>query len=179
MTILEDAQKKGTHPNYPLVILTNSGSASASKIVAGALSDKAHERAILVGERTHGKGSVQGITNISGGNAQLKYTMAHYHLPSGQKVESRDEVTKQGRSDWGIAPDVKVELISDELRKMLEIQRDNDVLFQADHEMNDDSVKKHSIEETLASDRQLAVGVLVIKSKLVQAEAVASAASAR
>ena len=118
----------GTHPNYPLVILINSGSASASEIVAGALADPAHERAILVGTRTHGKGSVQGITYYPGGGAQLKYTMAYYHLPSGQRVKSREEVEKEGRKDWGVGPDVEVSLTSDELRQMLEAQRDNDVL---------------------------------------------------
>jgi carboxyl-terminal processing protease len=177
ITIFEEAQKKGTHPDYPLVILINSGSASASEIVAGCLSDKTYERATLVGTRTHGKGSVQGITNIYGDKAQLKYTMAHYYLPSGQKVESRDEAQKDGRSNWGISPDVRVEMISDELRKMVDVQRDNDVLFQADHESVKDEVKKHTIEDTLAADRQLAVGVLVIKSKLAQVEAVAKATS--
>lgn len=175
MSIFEDATQKGTHPDYPLVILVNSGSASASEIVAGALSDKVHERATLVGSRTHGKGSVQGITNINGGRAQLKYTMAYYHLPSGQRVESRDAMTKLGRKDWGVGPDVQVDLISDEVRKMSEIQRDNDVLFQEDHEMTDDSAKKHTIKETLDSDRQLAVGILVLKSKLVQSEIIAQA----
>ncbi|MBN1972932.1 MAG: S41 family peptidase [Sedimentisphaerales bacterium] len=177
MTIFEEAKKKGTHPNYPLVILINSSSASASEIVAGALSDKVHERATLVGSRTHGKGSVQSITDVIGNRAQLKFTMAHYHLPSGQKVESRDAVTKLGRNDWGVGPDVQVDLISDELRKMLEVQRDNDVLFQADHEKTDEGLKKHTLEETLTSDRQLAVGVLVIKSKLVQTDIVAKAKS--
>ena len=177
MTIFEEAQKKGTHPNYPLVILVNSSSASASEIVAGALSDKVHERATLVGSRTHGKGSVQGITGINGSRAQLKFTMAHYHLPSGQRVESRDAMTKLGRKDWGVGPDVQVDLISDEIRKMNEVQRDNDILFQEDHEATDVSVKKHTIEETLISDRQLAVGVLVLKSKLVQDEVLAKTGS--
>ncbi len=112
------------------MILINSGSASTSEIVAGALADPAHERAILVGTRTHGKGSVQGITYYPGGGAQLKYTMAYYHLPSGQRVKSRDEVEKEGRKDWGVGPDVEVNLNSDELRQMLEAQRKNDVLAQ-------------------------------------------------
>jgi carboxyl-terminal processing protease len=73
------AHKEGTHPKYPLVVLINSYSASASEIVAGALADERHERAILVGERTHGKGSVQGITRHPSEGAQLKYTMAYYH----------------------------------------------------------------------------------------------------
>jgi len=176
MPIYETARKKGTHPNYPLVILINSNSASASEIVAGALADKKYERATLVGTRTHGKGSVQGITGILGGGAQLKYTMAYYHLPSGQRVESRDAMEKLDRKDWGVAPDVDVELRSDELKKMMEIQRDNDVLVKADHNgTNDDNFKKRTIEETLAADPQLAVGLLIIQSKLIQDETLAQA----
>jgi carboxyl-terminal processing protease len=173
--IYEPAHKKGTHPNYPLVILINSSSASASEIVAGALADEKFERAILVGQRTHGKGSVQGIAGVPRGGAQLKYTMAYYHLPSGQRVESPDEMKKIGRKDWGVGPDIEVKLRSDELKKMLEAQRDNDVLVQANHDSANHELKKRTVEETLAADLQLAVGLLVIKSKLVQAETLAQA----
>jgi len=168
--IYETARKRGTHPNYPLVILINSNSASASEIVAGALADPKYNRAILVGTRTHGKGSVQGITGYLGGGAQLKYTMAYYHLPSGQRVESKDAMEKLGRKDWGVTPHVKVELRSDETKKMIEVQRDNDVLFKANHESNGDDFKKRTIEETLAADPQLAVGLLIVQSKLIQDE---------
>ena len=163
------ARKGKTHLNYPLVVLINSYSASASEIVAGALADERHKRAILVGERTHGKGSVQGITHHPGGGAQLKYTMAYYHLPSGQRVESRDAMKKEGRKDWGVGPNIEVKLRNDEVREMGEVQRDNDVLVQADHSKSGAALKKHTVEETLAADPQLAVGVLVIKSKLIQA----------
>ncbi len=173
--IPEMAHKKNTHPNYPLVILVNSGSASASEIVAGALADEKYERAILVGTRTHGKGSVQGITSYPGEGAQLKYTMAHYHLPSDQRVESREAMKKQGREDWGVGPDVEVKLRSDELKKMIDVQRDNDVLVQANHDFVDDKPRKHTVEETLAADPQLEVGLLIIRSKLIQAEAPALA----
>jgi carboxyl-terminal processing protease len=173
--IPELAHKKKTHPNYPLVILVNSGSASASEIVAGALADKVHERAILVGTRTHGKGSVQGITSYPAGGAQLKYTMAHYHLPSDQRVESREAMKKQGREDWGVGPDVEVKLRSDELKKMIEVRRDNDVLVQANHDYVNDKPRKHTVEETLAADPQLEVGLLIVKSKLIQEETLALA----
>ena len=178
-TFYETANKKGTHPNYPLVILINSSSASASEIVAGALADEKYKRAILVGSRTHGKGSVQGITGLDllGGGAQLKYTMAYYHLPSGQRVESRDEMEKQNRKDWGVAPNVEVELRSDELKKMIELQRDNDVLVKANHDSANDDFKKHTIEETLAADPQLAVALLIIQSRLIQADMLAQAHS--
>jgi carboxyl-terminal processing protease len=161
------AKKKGTHPNYPLVVLINSSSASASEIVAGALGDPKYKRAILVGERTHGKGSVQGITPYPKGGAQLKYTMAYYHLPSGQRVESQEAMKKQGRGDWGIGPDIEVKLRSDERTKMGEVQWDNLVLARAGHDNEAKPLKKHTVEETLATDPQLAVGVLIIKSKLI------------
>lgn len=166
----EYAHRRGTHPSYPIVILINSGSASASEIVAGALADEKHQRAILVGTRTHGKGSVQGITHYPGNGAQLKYTMAYYHLPSGQRVKSREEVEKEGRKDWGVGPHVEVNLTSKELREMLDVQRDNDVLIQARQEGKDPTpVQKRSVEETLKADPQLAVGVLVAKTKLIEA----------
>lgn len=165
------AHAAGTHPDYPLVILINKYSASASEIMAGALADPKHRRAILVGERTHGKGSVQTITNYPGEGSQLKYTMAYYHLPSGQRVKSRVAMEKEGRDDWGVAPDVKVELRRDELVKINNIQKDNDVLVKADHDNGSDSLKKHAIADTLAVDHQMAVGVLVIRSKLIQAQA--------
>jgi carboxyl-terminal processing protease len=156
--------------DYPLVILINSSSASASEIVAGAIADETHERAVLVGARTHGKGSVQGVTGYPGGGAQLKYTMAYYHLPSGQRVESQKAMKKQGRKDWGVGPDIEVELTTDELRKMIDVQRDNDVLVKADHVSAGAELKKHTVEETLAADPQLAVGVLIVKSKLIETQ---------
>ena len=177
LPIYEKADEKGTHPNYPLVLLVNSNSASASEIVAGALADKTHKRAILVGTRTHGKGSVQGVTNSIGDGAQLKYTMAYYHLPSGQRVESREEMKKQDRSDWGVGPNIVVDLNSEELKKMIDVQRANDVLVREDHDETKDNVKKYSIEETLEADLQLAVGLLVVRSKLIQAEALELAKS--
>lgn len=163
------AHQKGTHPDYPLVILINSSSASASEIVAGALADKVHSRAILVGERTHGKGSVQGITNYTGGGSQLKYTIAYYHLPSGQRVKSRNEKEKQDKKDWGVKPDIEVVLTTDELRKMIDIQRGNDMLVKAAHnEAEAPILEKHTAEETLAADVQLAVGVLAVKTELLR-----------
>jgi carboxyl-terminal processing protease len=170
----EYAHRRGTQRDYPLVILINSGSASASEIVAGALGDPRHERAILVGTRTHGKGSVQGITHYPGGGAQLKYTMAYYHLPSGQRVKSRDAVEKEGGKDWGVGPDVEVKLTSEELREMLDVQRDNDILVQAGREEHSASYTKRTIEQALEADPQLAVGLLVMETKLIEANALAA-----
>jgi len=169
--VFETAHEENTHPDYSLVLLLNYGSASASEIVGGALADPQYNRAILVGVRTHGKGSVQGITHYPGGGAQLKYTMAYYHLPSGQRVESQDAMEKKGRKDWGVGPHIEVDLRSDELKKMIDVQRNNDVLVRADHDNTKGHLKKHTAEETLSADPQLAVGVLVIRSKLIQEKA--------
>ena len=168
----EIAHRSGTHPNYPLVILINGSSASASEIVAGALQDPKHRRATLVGERSYGKGSVQVVTPFTGGGSQLKYTIAYYHLPSNQPVESRYQLQREDRKDWGIAPDVEVKMRSNEVKKMIDIQRHNDVLARMDHEANGGSMERHVLAEILQADPQLSIGLLVMHGKLT-AEGVA------
>ena len=170
----EWAHKKKTHPDYPLIVLINSISASASEIVAGALADPKYNRAVLVGSRTHGKGSVQGITHYPGEGAQLKYTMAYYHLPSGQRVESRDEQNKTDTEYWGIEPDIEVKLRRDEIKKAGEVQRDNNVLVKADHDTDTTPLKKHTAEETIAADAQLAIAILAVKTKLIEQQSQAA-----
>jgi len=73
-------------PRYPIVVLINGGSASASEIVAGALQD--HKRAIIMGKQSFGKGSVQSIFPMRG-NAALKLTTARYYTPSGRSIQAR------------------------------------------------------------------------------------------
>jgi len=84
-------------PRYPIVVLINGGSASASEIVAGALQD--HKRAIIMGKQSFGKGSVQSIFPMRG-NAALKLTTARYYTPSGRSIQAK-----------GIVPDIIVESI--------------------------------------------------------------------
>ena len=166
------ARSRGTHPNYPMAVLINAGSASASEIVAGALADPSHKRATLVGERTHGKGVVQGISTYPGEGSQLKYTMANWYLPSGQKIKSHEEAKKENKDDWGVGPDVAVpSLRSDEFRKMFELQRDNDVLVNAGHDDANSPLKKHTIAQTIEVDPQLTTAILVVKSKLIREQA--------
>ena len=162
----EIAHSSGTHPDYPIVVLINGSSASASEIVAGALQDPKHRRATLVGHRSYGKGSVQVVTPYTGDGSQLKYTIAYYHLPSNQRVQNRYQVIKEGRDDWGIAPDVEVAMRTNEIKEMIDIQRNNDVLARTDHEANGGSMKRHAIRETLQADPQLSIGLLVLQSKL-------------
>lgn len=93
---------KAPHPTMPLVVLINEGSASASEIVAGAMQD--HKRAVIVGERSFGKASVQSVIPLSDGSG-LRLTVARYYTPSGRSIH-RDEKTKAG----GITPDIVVEV---------------------------------------------------------------------
>ena len=101
------AHKKGTYPNFPLVVLVNNGSASASEIVAGALKD--HKRGILLGIKTFGKGSVQSLIPVGDGKAALKLTTARYYTPSGVCIHEK-----------GIEPDIKVSLNFAEMKALHE-----------------------------------------------------------
>ena len=88
--------KKGDELNgKPLIVIINNGSASASEIVAGALKD--HKRAIILGEKTYGKGSVQSIIPLSDGGG-MRLTVSKYYLPSGESI-----------SEVGVEPDIFVE----------------------------------------------------------------------
>lgn len=89
-----NASSKNTITKAPLVVLVNAGSASASEIVSGALQD--HKRAVIVGENTFGKGSVQVVLPITE-NEAIKLTVARYYLPSGRTIQA-----------VGVKPDIEV-----------------------------------------------------------------------
>ncbi len=108
----------------PIIVLVNNYSASAAEIVSGALRD--YRRALIVGQRTYGKGSVQNVISLLNDTCRLKLTTAYYYLPSGKCIHKKTKRSK----DWGVNPDVKVELTPNELRYIVEIQRDNEVVKQ-------------------------------------------------
>ena len=96
---------KALYPNLPMVLLVNEGSASGSEIVAGALQD--HKRALLIGARTFGKGSVQQVSTLEDGSA-LKLTVAKYYTPLGRMIH-RDFKKKGPNTTGGIVPDIVVD----------------------------------------------------------------------
>jgi hypothetical protein len=110
---------------------------------------------------------VQIVSPFTGDGSQIKYTIAYYHLPSDQQVKNRYQMEKLGRDDWGITPDVDVKMLGNEMKEMIDIQRGNDVLTRTDHDANGGSSTRHTLQDTLQSDPQLSIGLLVVQSKLV------------
>ncbi|MBQ7908944.1 MAG: S41 family peptidase [Elusimicrobiaceae bacterium] len=97
---------KAPYPDLPMVVLINQGSASASEIVSGALQD--NDRAVIVGQRSFGKASVQQVLPLDGG-AGLRLTIAKYYTPKGRLIH-RDYRDKSKENEGGIFPDVEVKM---------------------------------------------------------------------
>ena len=104
------AGAKAPYENLPLVILVNGGSASASEIFSGAMQD--HKRAVVVGERSYGKASVQSLIPLPDGSG-LRLTVAHYFTPNGRMIH-RDGKNK----NWGIMPDIEVDVTPENEAKL-------------------------------------------------------------
>ncbi|NLX05256.1 MAG: S41 family peptidase [Phycisphaerae bacterium] len=115
------AETDGPQFDLPLVVLINNISASGSEIVCGALRD--HGRAMVIGERSYGKGSVQNVIRLANGASRLKLTTAYYYLPSGICLHRRDDA-----KEWGVDPNIEVALSPEELRDVMELQRDAEVI---------------------------------------------------
>ena len=107
------AKKGDMLKGYTLIVLINYGSASASEILAGALKD--HKRAIIIGERSYGKGSVQSIIPLDNDGA-IRLTVSKYYLPSGESI-----------SDVGVEPDFEVKEEDDKFR--INTSTDNQLKF--------------------------------------------------
>ncbi len=122
-----DAHKEGAFEGFPMVILVNHYSASASEIVAACLQD--HKRAVIVGERTWGKGSVQNVIELEGGRSALKLTTAAYQRPSGKNIHRFPDSKPQ--DEWGVVPDQGFEfhLGDRETAALAADRRDRDILL--------------------------------------------------
>lgn len=159
------AKKYGTYKNIPLVVLVNGGSASASEIVSGALQD--HKRAIVIGEKTFGKGSVQVILPIDKSEA-IKLTIARYYLPSGRTIQA-----------LGITPDIiaypgEVNIKEDEFKiKEAELKKHlKSELEKVDgkkEEKEEEKIDQNGIitQEDLNKDAQLKEAADILKALII------------
>ncbi len=132
----------------PVVVLTDAGTASASEIVAGALQD--HHRALVMGERTFGKGSVQTLLPL-GPKTALRLTTARYYTPSGRSVQ-----------EGGIAPDITVPQISDPDYKSRPVFREADLRRHLINEIKSDNA---ALEEDTRTDPRFAESADTLKKK--------------
>lgn len=134
-TIGRDGVTKSEYPasdataidrQIPMVVLVNRFSASASEIVAACLQD--HQRAVVIGERTWGKGSVQNVIHLEQGRSALKLTTATYWRPSGQNIHRKKDAPET--EQWGVRPDegFEVKLTDEEFEQVFTARRRRDVI---------------------------------------------------
>ena len=123
-----------------MVVLVNRYSASASEIVSACLQD--HKRAVVIGERTWGKGSVQNIINLEEGRSALKLTAASYQRPSGANIHRFDGATEA--DVWGVRPNdgFRVRLSDDEMSELINYRRDRDIVRPKEDRLESEYVDK-------------------------------------
>ena len=121
-----DAKAEGTFGGFPMAILVNHYSASASEIVSACLQD--HQRAVVVGQRSWGKGSVQNVIDLEDCKSVLKLTTASYWRPNGKNIH-RFPDAKEG-DEWGVRPDkdYEVALTTEEMRQLVDDRRERDIV---------------------------------------------------
>lgn len=159
---VEFATKRQALPYFPLIVLVNEGTASASEIVAGALQDR--ERAIIMGTPTFGKGSVQNIIALPNGGA-LKLTVARYYTPNGRSIQAK-----------GIVPDIPI-LSQTMLNKLDRLDKEKTIKREIDLDKHivgrDDETGKKTTNKTidlkkwepqLRDDYQVKTAYLYLKS---------------
>lgn len=162
--LIYNATSEDTDTKTPLVVLINGGSASASEIVSGSLQD--HKRAVIVGKKSFGKGSVQVVMPINQDEA-LRLTIARYYLPSGRTIQA-----------VGVTPDVEVSygeikkaeegisIKEKDLQKHLESELEKVDGIHKDSK-KDKKDKKIITEEDLYKDAQLKSGVDILKALMI------------
>ncbi|MDQ4420840.1 S41 family peptidase [Sphingobium sp. DEHP117] len=132
----------------PVIVLIDGGSASASEIVAGALQD--HHRALIMGERSFGKGSVQTVIPISE-QTGIKLTTSRYYTPSGRSIQ-----------EGGIKPDVRVPQLSDPDYKLRQPVRESDLRR---HLLNEAKATDPTLEEDIKADPRFAMTAEQLKAQ--------------
>jgi carboxyl-terminal processing protease len=152
--------------NVPIVVLINGQSASASEVTAACLQDL--HRAVIIGQRSFGKGSVQNVIDLEGGKAALRVTSAFYFPPSGRNIHRR--LRADDKDEWGVLPDPGFEIVLDEeqTKKAFERLRNrgNPLAKEAASQSDDTSVLKAGTRDpSVKDDPQLLRAVEFLESK--------------
>ncbi|MCC5785926.1 MAG: PDZ domain-containing protein [Phycisphaerales bacterium] len=149
--------------DIPVVIIVNEGSASASEIVAGAVQDHAGNgniRALVVGARTFGKGSVQNVWQIPGSAMAMKLTTQYYELPGGRLIHKRP-----GDKTWGVDPDMPVFMLPSQVSEALLKRREADIVpgIEGDFDLSEMLDPSMLIDDGV--DLQLHTALLLLQSQ--------------
>lgn len=157
---IDRATRAGTITDLPLLVMVNGQSASASEVLSGALSD--HNRAVILGTRSFGKGSVQTVRPLESGAGVLKITEQYYYLPSGRLLHRRDDST-----EWGVdpTPGYFVPMTNDETLEMLRARREQEIIEQNDESEQVDLRDTDAVLDAL-NDPQLSAAVSVMQNRV-------------
>lgn len=154
----------------PVVVLVNEGSASASEIVAGAIRDYARAgsvKALVVGRRSFGKGSVQNVWPLPTSQVQaaVKITTNYYHLPAGDMIHRRP-----GAEKWGVHPDFEVEMLPEQIADALRQRNNADLWLDQPRKTGSDVKPEDRVLDTAnpmsGPDLQLQMALALLKSQL-------------
>lgn len=165
-----DAHKEGVFEGFPMVVLVNRYSASSSEIVAACLQD--HQRAIIVGERTWGKGSVQNVIELEDGRSLLKLTTASYRRPNGKNIHRFPDAKET--DEWGVMPDKDFEIKLDEgeMLSLIQDRRTRDILQPPAKDAaakSEPPSKDAGAKKAAPVDRQLQAAVTHLSTELAKA----------
>lgn len=154
----------------PTVVLVNKGSASASEIVAGCL--QAHGSAVIVGERSYGKGSVQTVHRTAS-NAQLKLTTQYYRLPPNKRkgeVKGRIVHKRPNSSEWGVDPDIVVPMTPSQIEDSYFLRQEADIIPEDEAGRPDpESEERPDINGLITEglDPQLESALLILQARVL------------